>query len=101
MSDAINPQHYKKGSKEVIEMMQNIWGVDNTIIFCEMNSFKYRMRAGLKPNQPIERDLKKAKWYEDKAQELKGVEQYDPLPENNEPIMEDSEYTKIESKINK
>lgn len=36
-----------------------------------MTAFKYRMRVGKKPGQPVERDLEKAKWYEDKAIELK------------------------------
>jgi hypothetical protein len=29
------------------------------------------MRIGIKPNQPIERDLEKARWYELKAKQLK------------------------------
>lgn len=69
--DFINPPHYKRGGKEVWEMMIDIWGVDAFITFCEINSFKYKMRLGEKPDQPIERDLEKAKWYEDKAMELK------------------------------
>lgn len=69
--DHINPSHYKQYSKEVIDMMIDIWGVTNVIIHCEMTAFKYRMRAGSKPDQPISRDLEKAKWYEDKAKELK------------------------------
>ena len=69
--DYINPNHYKQGSKEVIEMMQDIWGKEKLIAYCEMNSFKYRMRAGLKPEQSVQRDLEKAKWYEDKAIQLR------------------------------
>lgn len=69
--DYINPNHYKQGSKEVIEMMQDIWGKENLIAYCEMNAFKYRMRAGLKPEQSVERDLEKAKWYSDKANRLR------------------------------
>lgn len=69
--DYINPNHYKQGSKEVIEMMQDIWGKEKLIAYCEMNAFKYRMKAGLKPEQPIQRDLDKAKWYENKAIQLR------------------------------
>ena len=69
--DFINPNHYKQGSKEVIEMMQDIWGKEKLIAYCEMNSFKYRMRLGLKPEQSVERDLEKAVWYETKAKELR------------------------------
>lgn len=69
--DFINPNHYKKGSKEVIEMMKDVWGVEKLIAHCEMCAFKYRLRMGEKPDQPIERDLNKAKWYEEKANELR------------------------------
>lgn len=69
--DYINPSHYKTGGMEVFDMMVKIWGVEKAIAHCEMTAFKYRMRVGKKPNQPIERDLEKAKWYEDKASELR------------------------------
>lgn len=65
-----HPNHYNTFSKEVIDMMVDIWGMDKTIAFCEMNAFKYKMRMGDKPNQPLEQDAKKAKWYLDKAKEL-------------------------------
>jgi hypothetical protein len=74
MSD-INPDYYKKGDKQVFEMMLDIWGVEKYIAFCEMNSFKYRMRLGDKPDQPVERDLAKAKWYEVMAKKLRGENQ--------------------------
>jgi hypothetical protein len=69
--DFISPSHYKQGSKEVWEMMVDIWGKDAYVIHCEMTAFKYRMRIGLKPDQPIERDLEKARWYEAMASKLK------------------------------
>jgi len=72
--DYINPSHYKKSNKEVFEMMIDIWGKDAYIAHCEMCAFKYRMRLGEKPEQPIERDLEKAKWYENKAKELRNEE---------------------------
>jgi hypothetical protein len=65
------PDHYKKGKMEVWEMMIEIWGKEAFIDFCEMNAFKYRMRLGNKPGEPIEEDLKKAQWYENKAEALK------------------------------
>lgn len=68
--DFINPDHYKKGGKEVWEMMVDIWGEEAFIQHCEMCAFKYRMRLGYKPEQPIDRDLEKAIWYETKAKEL-------------------------------
>jgi hypothetical protein len=69
--DYINPDHYKNSSKEVIDMMKEIWGKDDLIKYCEMCSFKYRMRLGLKPGQSVEQDLEKARWYESKAKELR------------------------------
>lgn len=69
--DHINPNHYKKGRKEVWQMMVDIWGPELFIAHCEMTAFKYRMRMGEKPDQPAERDLEKSNWYEAKAAELK------------------------------
>jgi hypothetical protein len=69
--DFVNPKHYKKYPMEVIDMMVEIWGADKVISHCELCAFKYRMRAGSKPGQPIERDMDKVKWYEAKAEELK------------------------------
>lgn len=66
----INPNHYKQMSKETYEMMIDIWGEEAFIKHCEMCAFKYRMRLGSKPGQPIDRDLEKAQWYENKAKEL-------------------------------
>ena len=71
--DAVgNAKHYKQGRYEVIEMMEMIWGIEATISYCEMTAFKYRMRIGHKEGQPLEQDMKKTKWYETKAEELKG-----------------------------
>lgn len=69
--DYINPSHYRIGTMETFDMMVMIWGKEKAIAHCEMTAFKYRMRAGRKPEQPIERDMEKAKWYENKATELK------------------------------
>lgn len=68
--DFINPDHYKKNNKEVWQMMVDIWGVEAFKLHCQMCAFKYRMRMGNKPDQPIEQDLLKAQWYESKAKEL-------------------------------
>lgn len=66
-----DPSHYKNQSIEVWEMMIRIWGKDKFIAFCEMNAFKYRMRVGSKEGESIEDDIKKAQWYEEKANELR------------------------------
>lgn len=66
-----HPKHYNNYDVEVIEMMERIWGLKETINFCSMNAFKYRMRMGTKPDQDISQDLKKEQWYLKKADELK------------------------------
>jgi hypothetical protein len=71
--DQINPQHYKNYSVEVIDMMIAIYGKEATALFCEMNAFKYRMRMGTKPDNSIEQDLKKERWYLTKAVEIREI----------------------------
>lgn len=66
-----NPKHYNNYSVECIDMMQRIWGAEATALWCEMTAFKYRMRLGLKPDNPIEQDLEKEAWYLAKAKELR------------------------------
>lgn len=66
-----HPSHYNNYSMEVIDMMRKIYGDENTALFCEMNAFKYRMRMGTKPDNSIQQDLKKEKWYLNKANEIK------------------------------
>lgn len=71
MSDNINPDHYKlDAGREVWEQMVDVFGLAKFIAFCEVNAFKYRMRAG-KKSDLIEEDIKKALWYENKIIELK------------------------------
>jgi hypothetical protein len=60
--------HYNQQPIEVIDMMLSIYGKEAVIHFCLLNSFKYRMRAGLKDDAV--RDIEKAVWYEKKAKEL-------------------------------
>lgn len=69
----VSPDHYRSSSSgmEVFEMMIAIWGRDKYIAFCEMNAFKYRMRAGKKPGQAASLDLDKANWYENQINRLK------------------------------
>lgn len=70
--DFINPSHYKQSSIETIDMMVAIWGKEAVALHCDMCCMKYRMRIGNKPDQPVERELEKIKWYENKAKELRG-----------------------------
>lgn len=70
-----HPSHYNTYSYECIDMMRKIWGNDTTAQWCEMTAFKYRMRVGSKPDNPIDQDLAKEKWYLDKARELRTLKQ--------------------------
>lgn len=69
--DKINPDHYKRYSLEAIDMMRSVYGDDAVAMYCEMTAFKYRMRMGTKPGEPVEDDLKKEAWYLNKAKELR------------------------------
>ena len=69
MSNINKQTHYNQYRFETIEMMIRIWGVEKTVIFCEMNAFKYRMRAGFKGD--VNEDLAKEKYYLKKAKELR------------------------------
>lgn len=65
-----HPKHYNNYSKETIDMMVDIFGLENTIMWCEMTAFKYRMRMGTKPDTPTQQDIQKESWYLNKKQEL-------------------------------
>jgi hypothetical protein len=69
--DFINPNHYKQGEKETWEKMLEIWGKEAFIKHCQMTAYKYIQRLGAKPNNSIEQDLEKARWYLNKAYDLK------------------------------
>lgn len=71
LTDNVNhPSHYKQFSVETIDMMERIWGAHNLKTYCEINAFKYKMRAGTKKGQSAEQDLAKAQWYLNKADKL-------------------------------
>ena len=66
-----HPSHYNKYDVEVIEMMRRIWGDEEVAIWCKLTGFKYRMRLGEKPENSIEQDLKKERFYLEYAKKLK------------------------------
>lgn len=68
--DQINPDHYKQYPIEAIDMMIAIFGKEAVRQYCLITAFKYRMRLGHK--DAVDQELKKEKWYLDKAEELKG-----------------------------
>jgi hypothetical protein len=66
-----HPSHYNNYEKEVIDMIESIWGTYLAAMWCEITAFKYRMRMGTKPGNSIEQDINKEGWYLNKAAELK------------------------------
>jgi hypothetical protein len=50
---------------EVIKMMENLFGIEEVKIFCKLNAFKYRMRAGYK-TEDVTKEIKKALDYEER-----------------------------------
>lgn len=67
--DNINhPKHYE-GAIECIDAMQEAIGINGVVSFCIGNAFKYIWRCRKKHETPIE-DLKKCRWYINKAIEL-------------------------------
>ena len=69
--DNVNPAHYKSGDKEVWEMMIDVFGKEKYLAFCELNAFKYRMRAGKKPLVSVVDEFAKAIWYESQMDQVK------------------------------
>lgn len=67
--DAVNPDHYKKYTVEVIDMMERIYGTASTASHCELSALKYTLRSGFKDDAL--QDLKKRDWYLAKASELR------------------------------
>ena len=67
--DMVNhPSHYnREGAMETIDEMVLVYGAKNTIVFCMLNSHKYRARALYKNG---EEDIKKSDFYYKKASEL-------------------------------
>lgn len=73
--DNVNhPSHYAQYPLEVIEMMVRIWGKEKVATFCEINAFKYRMRAGHKDN--VEQDWEKKRGIWKKQENLEGYRWY-------------------------
>jgi len=73
--DSIEPKHYLSeifDGAELKDIMVETHGVMETKTFFKLSAFKYRLRAGKKPNQDIKQDIEKALRCEMIATELKG-----------------------------
>lgn len=67
-----HPSHYnREGAIECIDEMELIFGKEETAIWCKLNTWKYRYRAGEKPGEEALKDLQKSDWYMNKYKELK------------------------------
>lgn len=64
VKDNINPAHYKKGKIETIEHIKDIIGDKHMTSYCIGNVIKYVSRY---ENKNGVEDLKKARWYLDRA----------------------------------
>ena len=60
-----HPSHYTHDGIETIDKMQAIFGLENLIVICKANCFKYLDRYKYKGNAL--QDLSKAYWYATKA----------------------------------
>lgn len=75
MADLIEKQYNEKGDADyydqdrlnTIRTMEQVYGTRSVLAFCECNVLKYRLRLGKKPEQTVERELTKARWYEHAA----------------------------------
>lgn len=87
--DVINPSHYKNQcSLECIETMLMAFGSDKVYDFCICNAWKYMWRY---QNKNGAGDIKKARWYVEKAKEL--------IPEYLEWQNIEEALTKIEKEV--
>lgn len=68
MNDKVNsPSHYTSGGIEAIDYIQAKLGTDGCIAYCLGNVIKYVSRAGKKDIMTELEDLRKARWYLNKA----------------------------------
>jgi len=67
-----HPSHYKEeGRMECIDEMLALFGKSDVETFCRLSAYKYLYRAGSKPGEEAAKDKAKARWYLDKAEEVK------------------------------
>lgn len=65
-----HPNYYNRYSVEVIEMARRIWGDEAMKTAAEITAFIYRMRAGVKPDNPIGQDLAKEEFWLNYAKKI-------------------------------
>lgn len=65
-----HPNYYNRYSVEVVEMARRIWGDEAMKTAAEITAFIYRMRAGVKPDNPIGQDLAKEEFWLNYAKKI-------------------------------
>lgn len=65
-----HPSHYNNYSIEAVEMARRIWGDEAMKTAAEITAFFYRMRLGLKDDNPIEQELAKERFWLDYSKKL-------------------------------
>lgn len=58
------PKHYDFFDEQAIDIIAKTLTKEELRGFLMGTALRYRLRLGDKPNEPIERDLGKAQWYE-------------------------------------
>ena len=66
-----HPSHYNRYTVEAVEMARRIWGDEAMKTAAEITAFFYRMRLGLKPENSVEQELAKEKFWLDYAKDLR------------------------------
>lgn len=65
------PKHYDWFDIQAIDAIAKVLTHDELKGFLMGTALRYRLRMGTKPNEPIERDIKKAEWYENYWEQYK------------------------------
>lgn len=62
-----HPSHYNSPTRrcECIEAMVLVFGQEKANIFAQLSEFKYAWRKGLKEGESVDKELRKAEWYQD------------------------------------
>ena len=67
----IRPDYYKLYSVEAVDMARRIWGDEAVMKAAEITAFFYRMRMGYKPENSIQQEMTKERYWLDLAKKIK------------------------------
>lgn len=66
-----HPDYYNRYSIEAVEMARRIWGDEALCTTAEITAFFYRMRAGMKPDNPAIVDFSKEDFWLEYAKKIR------------------------------